>query len=47
MKLERLKELSELPGISGFEEKVADYIEEKIKDKVDKYWRDNVAILLH
>lgn len=46
MKLERLKELSELPGISGFEEKVADYIEEKIKDKVDKYWRDNVGNLI-
>lgn len=46
MKLERLKDLSELPGISGFEEKVADYIEEKIKDKVDKYWRDNVGNLI-
>ncbi|AKI96507.1 M42 family metallopeptidase [Kosmotoga pacifica] len=46
MKFELLKELTEIPGISGFEEKVADFIEEKIKDKVDKYWRDSVGNLM-
>lgn len=46
MKFELLKELTELPGISGFEEPVADFIEKQIKGKVDKYWRDNVGNLI-
>ncbi|OAA31931.1 peptidase M42 [Kosmotoga arenicorallina S304] len=46
MKFELLKKLSEIPGISGFEEPVADFIEEEIKGKVDNYWRDSVGNLI-
>lgn len=46
MKLERLSRLCELPGISGFEEKVASFIESQIEGKVDKSWKDSVGNLI-
>ncbi|MBO8160863.1 MAG: M20/M25/M40 family metallo-hydrolase [Thermosipho sp. (in: Bacteria)] len=41
-----LKELSELNGVSGNEEKVRNFIIEKIKEKVDKYWVDKMGNLI-
>ncbi|QTA37792.1 M20/M25/M40 family metallo-hydrolase [Thermosipho ferrireducens] len=41
-----LKELSELNGVSGNEEKVREFIKEKIKDKVDKLWVDRMGNLI-
>ncbi len=41
-----LKELSELPGGSGDEGKVRDFIKEKIKDYVDKVWVDRLGNLV-
>ncbi|HOI63177.1 MAG TPA: M42 family peptidase [Mesotoga sp.] len=46
MKLERLCKLCELPGISGFEEKVASFIEKEIEGKVDELWKDSVGNLM-
>jgi len=46
MKLERLKKLTEIPGISGFEEKVSDFISEEIGEKSDKSWVDNMGNLI-
>ncbi|AFK06238.1 peptidase family protein [Mesotoga prima MesG1.Ag.4.2] len=46
MKLKRLKELCELPGISGFEERVSSYIMEVVKEKVDSVWTDTVGNLI-
>ena len=46
MKLERLCKLCELPGISGFEEKVASFIEKEIVGKVDELWKDSVGNLM-
>ena len=46
MKLERLCKLCELPGISGFEEKVASFIEKEIEGKVDEFWKDSVGNLI-
>ena len=46
MKLERLKILTEIPGISGFEEKVSEYISEEIKGKADSSWIDNMGNLI-
>lgn len=43
MKLERLCRLCELPGVSGFEEKVASFIEKEIEGKVDELWKDSVG----
>jgi len=41
-----LKELSDIPGVSGFETKVRNYIEEKIKDKVDHIEIDKIGNLI-
>ncbi|ABR29974.1 peptidase M42 [Thermosipho melanesiensis] len=41
-----LKELSEINGVSGNEQKVRDFILDKIKDKVDKYWIDRMGNLI-
>ncbi|MBZ4649891.1 M42 family metallopeptidase [Thermosipho sp. (in: thermotogales)] len=41
-----LKELSEINGVSGNEKKVRDFIIEKIKDKVDKFWVDRMGNLI-
>jgi len=46
MKLERLKKLCELPGISGFEEKIASFIKETVEDWVDEIWIDSVGNLI-
>ncbi|MFA6657140.1 MAG: M42 family peptidase, partial [Mesotoga sp.] len=46
MKLERLKKLCELPGISGFEEKISSFIKETVEDRVDKIWIDTVGNLI-
>jgi len=43
MKLNRLEKLSNLSGVSGFEEKVAEFIMEEIKGKVDESYVDNVG----
>lgn len=44
--LKYLPELTELPGISGKEDKVREYILEKIKDKVDEYHIDVMGNLI-
>ncbi|KLO23921.1 M42 family metallopeptidase [Marinitoga sp. 1155] len=44
--LKYLPELTELPGISGKEEKVREYILEKIKNKVDEYHVDVMGNLI-
>ncbi|GAB6188284.1 M42 family metallopeptidase [Marinitoga arctica] len=44
--LKYLPELTELPGISGKENKVREYILEKIKDKVDEYHVDVMGNLI-
>ena len=44
--LKYLPELTELPGISGKEDKVREYILEKIKDKVDEYHVDVMGNLI-
>ncbi|MBM7559481.1 M42 family metallopeptidase [Marinitoga litoralis] len=44
--LKYLPELTEIPGISGREEKVREYILEKIKDKVDEYHVDVMGNLI-
>ncbi len=41
-----LPELTELPGISGREDKIREYILEKIKDKVDEYHVDVMGNLI-
>lgn len=41
-----LKELSEINGVSGNEDKVREFIIEKIKDKVDEYWVDRLGNLI-
>ncbi|MBT1248602.1 MULTISPECIES: M42 family metallopeptidase [unclassified Thermosipho (in: thermotogales)] len=41
-----LKELSEINGVSGNEHKVREFIIDKIKDKVDKFWVDNLGNLI-
>ena len=41
-----LKELSELNGVSGNESNVRDFILNKIKDKVNKYWIDKMGNLI-
>lgn len=41
-----LKELSELNGVSGNEDNVRNFILEKIKGKVDKYWIDRLGNLI-
>ncbi|SHH32748.1 M42 family metallopeptidase [Thermosipho atlanticus] len=41
-----LKELSELNGVSGNEHKVRNFILEKIKNKVDKFWIDRMGNLI-
>ncbi|MFW6120018.1 MAG: M42 family metallopeptidase [Petrotogales bacterium] len=46
MKFKRLKKLTELKGISGFEEPVSEFIENEIKDIADKYWKDEVGNLI-
>ncbi|MFO7881797.1 MAG: M28 family peptidase [Kosmotogaceae bacterium] len=46
MKFRRLKKLTELYGISGFEEPVVEFIENEIKDIADEYWKDNVGNLI-
>lgn len=43
MKFERLKKLTEIPGVSGFEEKVVDFLENEIKGKADKQWKDRLG----
>ncbi|AEX86234.1 peptidase family protein [Marinitoga piezophila KA3] len=44
--LKYLPEITELPGISGKEDKVREYIIEKIKDKVDEYHIDVMGNLI-
>ncbi|SHF08433.1 endoglucanase [Marinitoga hydrogenitolerans DSM 16785] len=44
--LKYLSDLTELPGISGKEDKVREYILEKIKDKVDEYHVDVMGNLI-
>ncbi len=46
MKLERLKDLCELPGISGFEEKVSSFIRSIVEPRVDSIWTDTVGNLI-
>ena len=46
MMLERLKKLTSIPGASGFEEKVAEFIEGEIVGKVDKSWKDRLGNLI-
>jgi endoglucanase len=46
MKFKRLKKLTELYGISGFEEPIAEFIENEIKNMVDEYWKDEVGNLI-
>ncbi|TYB87205.1 MAG: M42 family metallopeptidase [Kosmotoga sp.] len=46
MKFKRLKKLTELYGISGFEESVAKFIENEIQDMADNYWKDEVGNLI-
>ncbi len=41
-----LKELTELKGVSGFEDDVREYIKEKIKEKVDELFVDRMGNLL-
>ena len=41
-----LKELTELKGVSGFEDDVREYIKEKIKDKVDELFVDRMGNLI-
>lgn len=41
-----LKELSDIPGVSGFEGKVREFIKEKIKDKVDQIEVDKLGNLI-
>ncbi|MGC8821086.1 MAG: M42 family metallopeptidase [Fervidobacterium sp.] len=41
-----LKELTELKGVSGFEDDVREYIKEKIKDKVDGLYVDRMGNLI-
>ncbi len=41
-----LKELSDIPGVSGFEEKVREFIKEKIEDKVDYVEIDKLGNLI-
>ncbi|MHA1975163.1 MAG: M42 family metallopeptidase [Candidatus Hodarchaeales archaeon] len=40
------KELSEIIGVSGYEDRVVEYIIKRIKDKVDTYWVDSLGSLL-
>lgn len=44
--LEFLKELTELKGVSGFEDDVREFIREKIKDKVDEVFVDRMGNLI-
>ncbi len=41
-----LKELTELRGVPGYEAPVREYIFEKIKDKCDEIYRDNIGNLI-
>lgn len=41
-----LKELTELSGVSGYEEKVREFIKEKIKDKVSQIEEDTIGNLI-
>jgi len=40
--LKFLRELTELKGVSGFEDDVREFIKEKIKDKVDEVFVDRM-----
>ncbi|MHA1228593.1 MAG: hypothetical protein ACTSPV_17860 [Candidatus Hodarchaeales archaeon] len=50
MDLESIKktqrELSEMIGVSGYEDRVLEYIISRIEDKVDKLWVDRLGSLL-
>ena len=44
--MDLMKELSLTPGISGFEEKIADIIERELKDSVDSIEKDNMGNII-
>lgn len=44
--MDLMKELSQTPGISGFEEKIADIIERELKDSVDSIEKDSMGNLI-
>lgn len=44
--LKYLKELTEIKGVSGYEDNVREYIKEKIKDKVDEIYTDRMGNLI-
>ncbi|MFN6991163.1 MAG: M42 family metallopeptidase, partial [Fervidobacterium sp.] len=44
--LKYLKDLTEIKGVSGFEDDVREYIREKIKDKVDEIFTDRMGNLI-
>lgn len=43
---ERLKEISETPGTSGFEHKIRELVYTRVKDFGDKVWTDNLGNLI-
>lgn len=44
--MDLMKELSETPGISGFEDKIADIIERELKDSVNSIEKDSMGNLI-